>query len=75
MDERSQIGFLAFDYQLHFIDLSNSNPKIVTCSENPFPYNLVFNIKEYKENIIDFLEKLENMFVINKNHNQSSCLY
>ena len=60
-DERTQIGFLTYDSQLHFYDFKK-NFNILICEENPLPYNLLFNVKENKNKIIDLLNNFNNIW-------------
>ncbi|KAI4164137.1 MAG: hypothetical protein LQ342_002101 [Letrouitia transgressa] len=81
-DGRTRLGFLAVDSSLHYFaiprdDSENSETTMLVVSdlEEPFlptPADLLVTLKECRENIENFLSKLQEMF--QNTQNSSSCM-
>ena len=71
-DDRSQVGFLSFDSNLHFYSFDKSF-KVVVCNENPFPHSLLFNVCDKKEAILSLLDNFDLLW--NKNTSNGSVFY
>ena len=81
-DRRTRLGFMAVDSSLHYISIprdgsSVSEPSMLVVSdlEEPFlptPVNLLVPLSEFRENIENFLSKLQNMF--QNTQNGGSCM-
>ncbi|KAK7552484.1 hypothetical protein IWX46DRAFT_344113 [Phyllosticta citricarpa] len=71
-DRRTRLGFMAVDSSLHYFSIprdgaENSDPRMLVVSDldEPFlptPEDLLVNLSEARQNIENFLNKLQNMF-------------
>ncbi|KAI4209191.1 MAG: hypothetical protein LQ351_007866 [Letrouitia transgressa] len=81
-DGRTRLGFLAVDSSLHYFAISRDDSEnsettmlVVSDLEEPFlptPADLLVTLKECRENIENFLSKLQEMF--QNTQNSSSCM-